>query len=432
MKSPLVSTLAAAAGFALGFALPVFRNGSPASPPPEMPKVRERPWSANGTVPGSRMQAFADKAAELSRDEWPAFFRTHLVSPERARLAAKLWAEADPAGFWAWLRGDFDLLRFQEFAPDLVRIWAASAPDAAMDAVAAITDKRLGGELRKAVIDTVLDQDVTKGVELAARAGDFNSFGRGPREWMKKDPAAAVAALATLPPISDYRLFLTYAVPIWAESDPAAALKWMNDNRLVSTRPGAWEGDEWVKTGFEAAAKADPAAALDVALTIDDPRKKNQALAGLVTSGTLTPEAMIRVLEQMPPNQTRMLGGDMIAARPAETVEDLMASAKLLDLLPAERNNLHGVGSLAAKWKRVDPPSGWQWASSLTDPAARRRAVIELASTATPQQVADLPVSALSDGFFRNALSGRPSDQRSAWISQLPADRAAWARSAEP
>ncbi len=36
---------------------------------------------------------------------------------------------------------------------------------------------------------------------------------------------------------------------------------------------------------------------------------------------------------------------------------------------------------------------------------------------------------ALSNEFFRNALAEIPVDQREAWISRLPADRAVWARS---
>lgn len=356
MKPPVVTIIALAVGFLVGIGLPLSTTppAQPAAPAAENHKHRSRN-DAPGASAG--MLALVDHAATLRRDQWPAFFRARLSSPESARLAAKLWAEADPAGFWTWLRQDFDPLVFDEFAPDLVRVWAASAPDAAMDAVAAITDKRLGDRLRVAVIDTVLDLDVKKGVELAARAGDFNRFGWGTRKYMKKDPAAAVAALASLPAISKYRLHLRDAVPIWAESDPAAALEWMIANPALAGRPGITFEDGWVREGFAAVAKADPHAAFDAALGIGEPAKRNDALAGLVVSGTLDPETLKLVLAEIPPTHTRLLAMDLIRSRPAATLEDIRESAGMLDLLPSERNNLHGTQSLAMNWNRITPVS---------------------------------------------------------------------------
>jgi hypothetical protein len=432
VKPLLVTAFAAAAGFLVGIGLPMFQNSPQAFSPPaaEKHKPRNRDEASAASL---RMLALVDHAAALRRDQWPAFFRSRLSSTESARLAAKLWAEADPAGFWSWLRRDFDPLVFEEFAPNLLGLWAKSDPDAAMDAVAAITDKRLGDRLRVAVIDTVLEQDVVKGAELAARAGDFNRFSwGGEREWMKKDPAAAVAALATLPAISKYRLHLKMAVPLWAQTDPAAALEWMVATPSHPGRPGVSFADEWVKEGFATVAKTDPRSALEAALGIDDAAKRNQALAGLIASGTLDQENLKQVVAGMPPTQSRGIASDLIRSRPAETIGDMKESAALLDLLPSERNNIQGTKGLARTWKQIDPASAWQWAGSLTDPARLRAAVVELAQTATPRQVADLPFGALSDEFFREALSGRGAEQRDAWISSLPADRAAWARSVSP
>lgn len=375
------------------------------------------------------MTALADKAATLGRDEWPAFFRAQLNSPESSRLAARLWAESDPAGFWDWLRNDFDQLIFSEFAPNLVQIWASADPDAAMDAVAAITDTQLGHEMRRKVIDTVLENDIWKAVEFAARAGNSGPSGTGPSHWMKRAPETAVTALATLPPVSGYRRFLKYAVQVWSESDPVAALAWMASAHSYSATDGI-SSDEWLKTGFEAAAKADPVAALTTARNLG-PEKRNQALIGIIASGTLDLDSLKDVLRELPPSATRGVATDLVRARPSETLADLQQTAVLLEAIPAERNNLWGVDSLADRWRKVDPQSAWQWASSLTDPTMRRRALQEMAAGVSPQQVAALPMLALSNEFFRNALAGIPADQRAAWISQLPADRAAWARSVE-
>lgn len=431
MKPVMIPLLAACAGFGLGFGLPMLRSDRPQtseSDPPAL-SLRTRSFSTKDLAADSRMQALAEKAATLSKDEWPDFFRDQLRSPESARLAARLWTEADPAGFWAWLRADFDLLRFTEFAPELVQRWAVTAPDAAMDAVAAITDKRLGGEMRIKVIDAVLEVDVRKGIELAARAGDFNSFSWGPRGWIKRDPEAAVTALGTLPLVSDYRHFLNYALPIWAESDPAAALTWMAGAHSYPATEGD-RGDEWLKKGFEAVAKSDPAAALAIARNLA-PAKRTQALAGVIASGALDLDSLKFALRDLPPTATRMLAGDLVNARPSETLADLQQTAALLEAIPSERNNLLGVARLARQWKEVDAPSAWQWATSLTDPEMRRRAFQNMADGATPQQVAALPTLALSNEFFRNALAQIPADQREPWIRQLPADLAAWARSVD-
>jgi hypothetical protein len=154
-------------------------------------------------------------------------------------------------------------------------------------------------------------------------------------------------------------------------------------------------------------------------------------LIGIIASGTLDLDSLKDVLRELPPSATRGVATDLVRARPSETLADLQQTAVLLEAIPAERNNLWGVDSLADRWRKVDPQSAWQWASSLTDPTMRRRALQEMAAGVSPQQVAALPMLALSNEFFRKALAGIPADQRAAWISQLPADRAAWARSVE-
>lgn len=294
-----------------------------------------------------------------------------------------------------------------------------------MDAVAAITDKQLGDALRRKVVDTVLDQDVFKGVALAARAGDFNRFSWGTRDWMVTDPAAAVTALATLPAISDCRRFLKYAMPIWAEKDPGAALNWM-------TSAKALPGDRWIQEGFAVEAEADPDTALAAARSIADSRQRGEALAGVIASGQIDLGTWQGVREEIPLEVQRWLRRSIVDARPAETSSDLFETARLLDGVPLDPDNLSGIDSLASQWARVDAVAGWQWAHSLSQPAARRKALTRLAASATPQQAAELPVLDLSDAFFQSALRARRPSDREAWIGQLPARLAAWAETVNP
>lgn len=434
MKTLIASLLAAVAGFTIGIILPAEKPAGTETQSTnavgQKSALREQHWSAAKLPDATRMQAIVEKAATLSRDDWPAFFSSQLNSPESSRLAARLWAEADPAGFWAWLRKDFDALIFDEFAGNLVTNWALADPDAAMDAVSAITDKRLGGQLRRKVIDTVIDEDLQKGIALAARAGDFNRFGWGPnRKWLHLDPKAAVIALATLPAVSDYRQFLNYATPIWAESDPSAALAWLAAAPRLPD--GAWP-QEWLKNGFAAVAKADPAAALAAARAFDDPKQRSQALAGMVASGTLDLASLKEVLHEMPLADQRMLGSDLIRSRPSATVADLRETSELLVQLPSDRNNLNAVSSLADDWQRTDREAGWKWANSLTDPAMRRRAFAKLAPGASPEQLGTLPLLDLSTQLFESTLRKIPANQRDTWIARLPASHAAWARSVTP
>lgn len=120
--------------------------------------------------------------------------------------------------------------------------------------------------LRRAVVDTALGNDFRKGLALASRAGDFNSFSWGPREWMKADPAAVVQELATLPSFSSYRSYLKYALSLWVQKDPPATLAWMSQQPSL-------KNDSWLGDGFIDAAKADPKAALAAASAITDPKR---------------------------------------------------------------------------------------------------------------------------------------------------------------
>lgn len=426
MKARTVALLAALAGFAVGIVLrSVPGPGPELEPAPEAAKSSLAPRkSASGKPePGLTMLGLAEKAATLGRGEWPGFFRAQLGFPDRARLAARLWAESDPAGFWRWLRGERDEALIDRFASDLLRVWAGADPDAAMDAVLQITDKDLGDELRREVVDTVIERDLAKGLELAGRAGDFNSFSWGPRAWMKKDPAAAVKGLAGLPPVSDYRHFLKYALPIWAESDPTAVLEWMK-----SARPLKYE--DWLKDGFEAAAKSGPQAALAAARSLADAGHRATALGGIVSSGTLDAGELADVFGELPLSIRARSGPEMIQAQPYKTAADLAASAALLEQLPPGRDTLRAVDTLASRWSTLDARAGWQWAATLPDAAMRREAYVRLSSEATQDSlppIADLPLSDLSDELFRKVLQRLPGERRDAWIRQLPADHAAWA-----
>lgn len=374
MKALPLSLLAALGGFAIGFyglRLSSSQQPEPVADAPAATKsssAEARAWSAEKLAPGTRMLGLAEKAATLSAAEWPAFFRAQLDSPESSRLLARLWAESDPAGFWKWLKEGRDSLLIERFADDLVKAWAVAQPEQAMDGLMSITDKKLGDRLRDMAIDAVIEHDFEKAMAMAARAGDFNRFGWGPKEWMKADPAAVVKGLGALPAISDFRRYLDYAVPIWAESDPAAALEWMKNNRTQ-------KDDSWVKNGFQAAAKASPEAARKAAREIADPKQRGNALGGVLVGGRLSDEDFQALLTEVPLSLQSRAGSDLVTQRAPKTTDELMECSEALLSLPGSRSNLSAINSLATTWWYIDRESARRWANALPDVAMRRVAL---------------------------------------------------------
>lgn len=374
MKAPVISLLLLLGGFAGGYlatrpsapAVDMAVSSAKTSPRKSNPEGRD--GSSAKLAPATRMQALAEKAAGLDASQWPEFFRAQLDSPDASRLAARLWAESDPDGFWDFLKEGKDPLMLGRFADGLMEVWVLSSPDDALAAACEITEKQLGDKIRRSVVDSALDRDVQKGIELAAKAGDFNLFSWGPREWMKKDPAATVKGLATLPAVSDFRRFLTYAVPVWVESDPAAALEWLKTEAPIT-------GDRWTQDSFKAAAKADTAAALEVARSFTNPKQRDEALAGVLSGWKGDVEEAKEVIAELPLGTRGKFAMEMFFSRPTMTVEDLRESVSLLEALPRSRITLNVVESLAHSWQAVDRDAGLKWANSLTDPIARSRAL---------------------------------------------------------
>lgn len=439
MKPILPILLIAAAGFAIGICLP------PGGENPKDPTISMRTRSSRegGSSPAwldpkvaaaDRMAVFVGKAADLTPEEWPAFFKARLGSPEWSRLAAELWADRDPGGFWDFLRRDKDPMLLDQWGSGLVKTWTVSDPDAAMAAVMAITDKETADKIRREVVDTVLGYDLQKGLQFAAMAGDFNRFSGGPRSWMNENPEAAVRGLAALPKISDYRDYLGYAIEIWAKADPQAALAWMKNENPRRNEPPL-PNDIWMAEGFKAAATEDPKAALATALSMANPRERDKALGGILSSGKVAPTDLPALLDACSlVTQSKVLR-NAISSLPKNTPADLAAATEILLHAPASRNSLQATATIAEGWAALDWNGGWQWAETLPDVATRREALETLARRANADQratlatrIAGLPDMELSNRFFENILRNMPENERNSWIEKLPPARAAWAR----
>ncbi|RYD23155.1 MAG: hypothetical protein EOP87_26670, partial [Verrucomicrobiaceae bacterium] len=274
MKASLSLLMPAAAGFLAGWLVMSAFRGDPqpaASGNNRAPGRRHgetlRPWLDPKIGASDRMARFIDHTAELTATEWPDFFKSLRNAPEWSRLAANQWARQDPSGFWSYLRGEHDPDLLAGLGADLVMTWAEMDPDAAMDAAIEVTDKTAGEALRTKLVDSVLERDLSKGLELAARAGDFNNFSTGERKWIDRDPGAAVRGLATLPEFCDYHAFLGVALRVWAKQDPDAALAWMKtDSKGSMDTP---RGLSMLSSAFSEVARTDSRLALEAARSLE-------------------------------------------------------------------------------------------------------------------------------------------------------------------
>ncbi len=417
-----VTLLAGIAGLAAGALFP--RSSGPASPPPVAETKASERTEASAKKGLSRLEQLTGMAAKLSRSEWPAFFAARLHSPQETRLAARLWAEADPGGFWAWLRESRDRDHLDRFSEDLLLLWSVQDPEAAMAAVMTVTDKALSDRMRMMLINAVLDQDFELGMSLVARAGTFNGFSSGTTSWIMQDPGLAVSKLAGLPSHNAYRFYLDHALQQWARKDPAACLDWLSKTPPVENED--WRADP-VSKGFKSVAHSKPGEALDAALQLADPAHRSQALAGVIASGKFTPEEVLPLLEQVGLKEKFSLPGELGFGQEG----DFSNRAGILDLLPANLNSHNGYRAVAAEWSEKDPAAAWEWAASIEDPVQCRIAIAAVIGNADATQldaIAELPFRALSDDLLRQAVGKIPAARRDAWLESMPADRAGWAR----
>lgn len=415
--------LAGIGGLAAGALFP--RPTGPTSPPPVAEMKASERTEASAKKGLSRLEQLTGMAAKLTRSEWPAFFAARLHSPQETRLAARLWAEADPDGFWAWLRESRDRDHLDRFSEDLLLLWSVQDPEAAMAAVMTVTDKALSDRLRMMLIDAVLDQDFELGMSLVARAGTFNGFSSSTTSWIMKDPGLAVSKLAGLPSHNAYRFYLNHALQQWARQDPAACLDWLSKTPPLESK--TWRADP-VSKGFKSVALSKPGEALDAAREIADPTHRSQALAGVISSGKLTPEEVVPLLEQVRLKDKFSLPGELGGF---DLEGDFSNRARILDLLPANMNSHNGYRAVAAQWSEKDQAAAWEWAASIEDPVQCRIAIAAMIGNADAPRldaIAELPFRALSDDLLRQAVARVPVDRRDTWIAAMPADRAEWVR----
>ncbi|MBK1833579.1 hypothetical protein [Roseibacillus ishigakijimensis] len=396
------------------------------NPAPEQPTATKSSHPRRAASPGPL--GLADRAARLSKEEWPAFFAAHLDFPADRDLLAQLWAEADPAGFWQWLREQKNASLVKEFGFNVLIQWTEIDLEGAIAASLDLSNKEVADHVRLRLAFELFQRDVEIGAAYAARCPDFNRFGRrGNVEWMSRDPAAAVKALGGLPRHSEFRSYLDRTLSLWAEQDPQACLEWLQENPPF--RNGEfWE--EWSQEGYRAVALQEPQAALAAAKQLENRHYREQALLGVLSAGKFSPEEQLEILNTLPVSIKNKIGQELIATRISQhkSLSDLQLTDTFLRQVPSNKSTLHRINSLAQNWKRISPETAWDWARSLPDAAQRRVALAEVVTTAPRHEIGTLPSEDLSDKLFSSLFFHLRGKEQEDFLNNLPADHAAWAR----
>lgn len=430
----LTVLLSAAAGF---FTVRLLNNGTSSTASTHGPSTRAKtvpfkpPWLA---LKGSaRLTSCMESLASISPADWPAVFARQQHDELLRPLLVRGWSEADPVGFWNWLKPQKNAALIREFGPAIFSSWARRDPQAAFAAAASIAIVDLRDSLRCRVVETVLASDLSAGFALAAKLGPLRTGG-GDSSWIAMDPGAAVRGLAELPKGSGFfRYNMHTALPAWAKQDPDATLAWLSKGQELCEGGAAWPIEV-----FKGLAAKDPRKALAAAAAIPNGFARDHPLSGAISGAALVlpvPEIIAWADRISGAIRNDALGYAIKALAP----QDPARAAELLAASSPSSAALRSTSRLASQWAKTDWSAARAWVDTLPDSPMRRVAWKELSANLNTSNTAGmattaamLPFSELSDGLLQNvrhALTKQGPAAADAWLSSLPADRAAWAKS---
>lgn len=245
--------------------------------------------------------------------------------------------------------------------------------------------------------------------------------------WAGKDPTTAMAAGLALPPGARRRDFLSAACHTWLTSDVFSAAAWLKS--LPSEEPvrniigkdhlflgGMKSGEEMTALmQVHQLASGEQHTWLHHDFMHWSYRQPQEAIAWAFN---LPPEA---------PKRSEIIDSALDAA-----AKDQDRALALLQTLvnPADRAKL--LEKTASSWGNRDPEAAWQWAASITDPEAQKKAYAAIGKswvTADPEKAVtflqkEQPAEIDHWGpAAAEALGANSPDQALAWLRSLPADK---------
>lgn len=382
MKAAL-PLLTCAAVFTAGLTLARLRRREPASGPAPPAAVSETPLAPAvpaPELPKTAAEKFLAKCRETAgakAADCRRLFLTGLEETDAAlcQAAAQRWAELAPADFWHWIGGlnqrEFELHKPEIMAAQitLLREWVRRDPDAAVAAVSTAAPllhlSAACGEVFQALLLTAPE----KAFAMAARFTRMDvAWGLDSAVW-KDDPARFARAAGALPsgPVRDWikDKALYDAAILWHQREPAAALAW------IRTLNPAEQCFFLPKVLHDLASRDFPAA---LRLAESLPRSMPQEAAGveLVELWAGTDAAAALAWADANLQSRRLQSYDLIMD--SAVAANVQSAAGIAAALPTGNGRDRAISRVAWQWSKNDADAAMDWVATLPADSARRAA----------------------------------------------------------
>lgn len=471
MKRLLTFLPAVVAGLLLGWGV------SSALVRPEVPPSAPRPSATapRGAGPTSWQDLLDARAALATSPESPdgflekgrAIIANRAASPARRRLEMELLRSTLPDDFqnllnrWQFPEGDAG---FDESLLRLARRDPAEAfailVGAAANGMAGARDEYMHNHLRAAIYREWVKKD--PGAALAHATSTGTTYEQGFRvadvmaAWSVLDPAAAAAALTSLPdygPGNERRQFAETVLNSWHEKDPAVARAWAETQEpelraaLTTLADELAARDPAAKAAVLLAAPqrdagklrqalgdwlaADAPAALEKmsAVPAADPFWEHSAADAVQwwavnARASLTPEQFLETIAAVPagPQREAVLKG--LADYGASN--DIPFAQRMIAEMEAGRARDEAMSSLTELWMRKDPGQLSEWLAAQSASDSRQAAAsrfAELLAKSDPESAARW-ADTIPDGYWQK--EGVVDAVRAAWLAKDADAAAAW------
>ncbi len=246
--------------------------------------------------------------------------------------------------------------------------------------------------------------------------------------WGRKDPKAALAWAAGLPPTSASRDMLKKISESWAKRDPAAALAWISHSEDKSLHP------EVINTAIGTLAAKDLSAAMAQIEALPADERSDATLAAALKNGAKTsPETAARLFQQLPEGTPRNEAALSICKALAAT-DPRNALDWLVHQAPQTISSGQGsqVSTVLQNWLAKSPGEAVAWTRGL--PPGKTRDIV-LNSTVSLLVNSDLKLaqsvfeelSPQAQGeaaaAFAQHYATQDIDEARAWAAALPGGR---------
>ena len=287
------------------------------------------------------------------------------------------WAELNPNAVTEYLdaKGAKDITAYW-LRRDLLRVWGASDPAAAIAWAKTLPEPKDQQEALKGILETAARRNVDAAIALArVHAPEVLSnqdFGSAINNLLgNRDPERNARTIAAL----GNTYWLPYAASQWAQKDFDAAMNWaqeLPDQKLRSEAlNGVWKG--------YAVKHPEEAAALFPKVAEREPSIMGAASQIVSMLAAKDPKEAIRWAFTLQPSTERGMAFNAIGERYAN--EDVAAADRWLNSLPAGGDRDNAASGLVGKTRSDHPREATEWAATIQSDVFRRSILRDTLST---------------------------------------------------